>query len=124
MCGGSYPTQFLADCLRGRRMMSMERAIHEMSAKPAQLFGLRDRGVVAPGAFADLVVFDPATVAAAPARLVNDLPGGSARVTSDPIGMHHVFVNGIEIFRDGKHTGETPGTVLRSGRDTVTVTAR
>jgi N-acyl-D-aspartate/D-glutamate deacylase len=105
-------------------MMSMERAIHEMSAKPAQLFGLRDRGVVAPGAFADLVVFDPATVAAAPARLVNDLPGGSARVTSDPIGMHHVFVNGIEIFRDGKHTGETPGTVLRSGRDTVTVTAR
>jgi N-acyl-D-aspartate/D-glutamate deacylase len=124
MCGGSYPTQFLADCLRGRRMMSMERAIHEMSAKPAQLFGLRDRGVVAPGAFADLVVFDPTSIAAAPARLVNDLPGGSARVTSDPIGMHHVFVNGVEIFRDGKHTGETPGTVLRSGRDTVTVTAR
>ncbi|MEZ4282850.1 MAG: amidohydrolase family protein [Myxococcota bacterium] len=124
MCGGSYPTQFLADCLRGRRMMSMERAVHEMSAKPAKLFGLRDRGVVAPGAFADLVVFDPTSVASAPARLVNDLPGGSARVTADPIGMRHVFVNGTEIVRDGKLTGATPGTVLRSGRDTLTVTAR
>lgn len=124
MCGGAYPTQFLADCLRGRRMMSLERAVYEMSAKPARLFGLRDRGVVAPGAHADLVVFDPASVAAAPARLVNDLPGGSARVTSDPIGMRHVFVNGVEIVREGKLTGATPGTVLRSGRDTVTVTAR
>lgn len=124
MCGGSYPTQFLADCLRGRRMMSLERAVYELSAKPARLFGLRDRGVVAPGACADLVVFDPTSVAAAPARLVHDLPGGSARVTSDPIGMRHVFVNGVEIVREGKLSGATPGTVLRSGRDTVTVTAR
>jgi len=124
MCGGSYPTQFLADCLRGRRLMSLERAVHELSAKPARLFGLRDRGVVAPGACADLVVFDPASVAAAPARLVRDLPGGSARVTSDPIGVRHVFVNGVEIAREGRLTGATPGSVLRSGRDTLTVTAR
>ncbi|MFO0689380.1 MAG: amidohydrolase family protein [Myxococcota bacterium] len=124
MCGGSYPTQFLADCLRGRRMMSVERAVHELSAKPAALFGLRDRGIVRPGAHADLVVFDPTSVGAAPARLVNDLPGGCARVTADPIGMRHVFVNGVETIRDGKVVGPTPGRVLRSGRDTLTVTAR
>ena len=124
MCGGSYPTQFLADCLRGRRLMSLERAVHELSAKPARLFGLRDRGVVAPGAYADLVVFDAASVGAQPARLVHDLPGGSVRVTSDPIGIRHVFVNGVETVRDGKITGAIPGTVLRSGRDTFTVTAR
>jgi N-acyl-D-aspartate/D-glutamate deacylase len=124
MCGGSYPTQLLADCLRGRRMLSLERAVHELSGKPAGLFGLRDRGVVAPGARADLVVFDPATVGAEPARLVHDLPGGCARVTADSIGVRHVFVNGVETVRDGWITGATPGTVLRSGRDTVTVTAR
>lgn len=124
MCGGSYPTQFLADCLRGRRLMSLERAVHELSAKPARLFGLRDRGTVAPGACADLVVFDPASVGAAPARLVHDLPGGSARVTADSIGVRHVFVNGVETVRDGAVTGAKPGTVLRSGRDTTTVTAR
>jgi len=124
MCGGSYPTRFLADCLRGRRMMSLERAVHELSAKPARLFGLRDRGVVAPGMRADLVVFDPESIDAAPARMVDDLPGGSARVTVDPVGVRHVFVNGVETVRDGKITGATPGTVLRSGRDTATVTAR
>lgn len=124
MCGGSYPTQFLADCLRGRRLMSLERAVSELSAKPARLFGLRDRGVVAAGACADLVVFDPTTVGAEPARLVHDLPGGSARVTADPIGVRHVFVNGTETIRDGKILGTKPGTNLRSGRDTTTVTAR
>ncbi len=124
MCGGSYPTQFLADCLRGRKMMSLERAVYELSAKPARLFGLRDRGVVEPGAHADLVVFDPESIGAEPARVVHDLPGGCARVTADSRGIHHVFVNGVETVRDGKVTGATPGSVIRSGRDTVTVTAR
>ena len=105
-------------------MLSLERAVHELSGKPAGLFGLRDRGVVAPGARADLVVFDPAKVGAEPARLVHDLPGGCARVTADSLGVHHVFVNGVETVRDGRITGATPGTVLRSGRDTATVTAR
>jgi N-acyl-D-aspartate/D-glutamate deacylase len=124
MCGGSYPTQFIADMLRGRRWMSLEHAVHLLTAKPAQLFGLRDRGLVTPGAFADLVVFDPGTVGAAPARLVRDLPGGSARLTADSTGVAHVFVNGVETVTAGEATGALPGTVLRSGRDTVTVTAR
>ena len=114
MCGGSYPTRFLADCLRGRQMMSLERGVHELSGKPAQLFGLRDRGIVAPGAHADLVVFDPGSIDSEPARLVHDLPGDCPRVTAGSLGVHHVFVNGVETVRDGRTLGGTPGTVLRS----------
>jgi len=124
MCGGSYPTQFLAECLRGRRFMSIEQAIHGFTEKPARLFGLRDRGRIAPGACADLVAFDPATVGAQPARRVNDLPGGAVRLVAGSTGVHRVLVNGIETVRDGEPTGATPGTILRSGRDTDTVTAR
>ena len=124
MCGGSYPTQFLAECLRGRRFMPIEQAIHNFTDKPARLFGLRDRGRIAEGAYADLVLFDPATVGSQQARLVNDLPGGAVRLVAGSTGVHRVFVNGVETVRDGESTGATPGTVLRSGRDTCTVTAR
>jgi N-acyl-D-aspartate/D-glutamate deacylase len=110
--------------LRGRRSMSLEHAVHLMTDKPARLFGLRDRGRIAVGALADLVLFDPDTVDAAPARLVRDLPDGSARLTAAAIGVAHVFVNGVETVAAGVETGALPGRVLRSGRDTVTVTAR
>ena len=124
MCGGSYPTQFLAECLRGRKFMPLEQAIHHLTDKPARLFGLRDRGRITEGAFADLVVFDPEAVGSQPARLTHDLPEGAVRLVAGSLGVHRVFVNGIETVRDGDSTGATPGTVLRSGRDTDTVTAR
>jgi N-acyl-D-aspartate/D-glutamate deacylase len=124
MCGGSYPTQFLAECLRGRAFMPMEEAIHNFTDKPARLFGLRDRGRIADGMFADLVVFDPTTVGAEQAHLVHDLPGGAVRLVAGSTGVQRVLVNGVETIRDGTSTGATPGAVLRSGRDTYTVTAR
>lgn len=124
MCGGAYPSQFLADCLRGRRLLPLERAIHMLTDVPARLFGLRDRGRLEVGARADIVVFDPATVDAAPARLVPDLPGGSVRLTADAVGVRHVIVNGTPTFADGEATGALPGVALRSGRDTETVDTR
>jgi N-acyl-D-aspartate/D-glutamate deacylase len=123
MLGSSYPTRFLADCLRGRRLIPVERAIELMTRKPAELFGLTRRGTVEPGNFADLVVFDPMTVASLPARRVTDLPGGSMRLTAESQGIVHVFVNGVQTVRDGGELGVMPGTVLRSGRDTHTVAA-
>ena len=68
MCGSSYPTQLLADTLRGRKLVSLEWAVHALTGKPAQLLGLRDRGTVTVGAHADLVVFDPETVGSARPR--------------------------------------------------------
>jgi N-acyl-D-aspartate/D-glutamate deacylase len=123
MCGAPYPTRWLADCLRGRRLASVEDAVRMMTSVPAGLFGLRDRGVVREGAIADLVVFDPATVGSEQASLVTDLPGRSARLTAGSIGVARVLVNGTAIVVDGAPTGAVPGTVLRSGRDTVTVPA-
>src|SRR5207248_7547864 len=59
MCGAPYTTRFLADCLRGRQLVSLERAVQLITSSPATLFGLRDRGVLREGAIADIVDFDP-----------------------------------------------------------------
>jgi len=121
MCGAPYTTEFLADCIRGRRLASIEQAIHLMTDVPARFFGLRDRGRVEEGWFADLVVFDPATVGAGDIVMRADLPGGCGRLYADSVGIAHVFVNGRRIVADGITTGDLPGTVLRSGRHTDTV---
>lgn len=121
MCGAPYTTQFLADSLRGRQLVSFERAVELITRAPAAMFGLRDRGQVREGFHADLVVLDPATVGAADASLVADLPGHTARLFADAVGIERVLVNGRTIVSGGRTTGETPGVVLRSGRDTATV---
>jgi N-acyl-D-aspartate/D-glutamate deacylase len=122
MCGSSYTTRFLGDCIRGRKLVPLERAVQMITDEPAQLFGLRDRGRLAPGAHADIVVFDPETVGAEHATLVHDLPGGTARLTAEATGVVRVYVNGVETVVDNQATGATPGTILRAGRDTDTVT--
>lgn len=121
MCGAPYPTRFLGDMLRGRRLLPLERAVQLLTDAPARLFGLRDRGRVAPGAWADLVCFDPERIGSGPATLVEDLPGGAARLAAEALGVEHVLVNGVPIRRHGRSTGARPGRVLRSGRDTDTV---
>jgi N-acyl-D-aspartate/D-glutamate deacylase len=124
MCGSSYTTRLLADCLRGRKLAPVERAVQMLTQAPAALFGLVDRGTVAEGHHADLVAFDPATVGAENARLVDDLPGGTARLTAGSEGVVRVYVAGVATVDDGKPTGAAPGRVLRSGADTVTVPTR
>lgn len=124
MCGAPYTTRFLGDMLRGRKLVPIEDAVHMITDQPARLFGLRGRGRLAPGYHADVVVFDPERIASGPATLVADLPGSSARLTADAEGVEHVFVNGVETVTANTATGATPGTILRSGRDTETVSTR
>jgi N-acyl-D-aspartate/D-glutamate deacylase len=121
MCGATYTTRLLADCLRGRKLATLERAVQMLTDEPARLFGLVDRGRIAEGHHADLVVFDPETVGAGHARLVADLPGGSARLTAEAEGVVRVYVGGVATVVDNAGTGATPGRVLRSGKDTRTV---
>jgi N-acyl-D-aspartate/D-glutamate deacylase len=118
MLGSPYPTRFLADSLRGRQLVSLERAVHLMTDVPARLFGLTDRGRVAVGYHADVVLFDPERIGASPARTSFDLPGESKRLLSDPSGIERVLVNGVETMVNGVPTGARPGVILRSGRDT------
>ncbi|MER7954148.1 D-aminoacylase [Streptomyces sp. NPDC096030] len=124
MCGAPYTTRFLGDCLRGRKLVPLEQAVKMLSDDPARLFGLRERGRIAEGFHADLVLFDPERIDAGPATLVHDLPGDSPRLDSRAVGIVSVRVNGVETIRDDEVTGAIPGRVLRSGRDTRTVSTR
>ena len=90
---------------------------------PARLYGLKERGRIAEGWHADLVMFDPATVDHGPEKTCYDLPAGAPRLVADAKGITSVWVAGTEVCHDGTATGAMPGTVLRSGRDTATVAA-
>jgi N-acyl-D-aspartate/D-glutamate deacylase len=121
MCHANYPTRVLSEVVRQRGLLRMEEAVAMMTDRPARHYGLRERGRLAEGWHADLVVFDPATVGSEPARLVADLPGGGERLTAGSRGVLGVYVAGEEVVRNGTVTGRRPGRVLRSGADTETV---
>jgi N-acyl-D-aspartate/D-glutamate deacylase len=122
MCHGNYPSVVLGEVVRDRGLLSIEDAVRMMTDVPARLYGLRDRGRVAEGYIADLVVFDPDKIASEPARVRHDLPGGGERLFAGARGVERVFVSGVAVIEHGEPTGARPGVVLRSGVDTETVT--
>jgi N-acyl-D-amino-acid deacylase len=103
---GSYP-RILGQFVREERLLGLETAVHRMTGMPAARLGLHDRGVLADGLAADLVLFDPATV---------HTPATYDEPRQFPIGMPYVIVNGTVVIDDGEHTGATPGRALRRGR--------
>ncbi len=121
MAGAPYTTMWLADCLRGRRLTTLERAVQHLTDVPARLFGLRDRGRIDEGFHADLVLFDPETVGTGPITLAEDLPGDNGRLVAEALGVSRVIVGGVDIVVDGALTGDLPGQIIRSGADTYTV---
>ena len=117
----AFSTSVLQEGVRNHKVISLEEAVQLMTERPARYTGLIDRGVLQPGNYADIVVFDRDTVARGPTYNRFDVPGDQFRVYADAEGIDHVFVNGVQVVRNGEHTGNMPGTVLRSGRDTKTV---
>jgi N-acyl-D-aspartate/D-glutamate deacylase len=113
-------THFLGEYVRDRGYLPLEEAIHLLTDAPARTFGLRDRGRVEEGYQADLCLFEAERIDRGPIHVTNDLPGGAERLYAEAVGIHQVYVNGVTIVEDGQLTGATPGTVLRSGRDTAT----
>ena len=94
--------------------------MRRLTAEPADVFGIRDRGRLAAGLAADVTVFDPATVGCGPLRRVYDFPAGADRLVSDAAGIRAVVVNGVVIREDGRDAVDPeaplPGRVLRGGR--------
>jgi N-acyl-D-aspartate/D-glutamate deacylase len=123
ICGAIYSTTLLGEGVRARGVLSIEKAVQLLADAPARLYGLRDRGRLAVGCHADVVLFDPDRVGARPERTREDLPGGAARLYSEADGIEAVLVAGQEVVKGGEFTGDTPGSILRSGRDTQTVSA-
>ena len=115
LCDSGYPTYVLGTWVRERKVLTLEHAVQRMTSDPADFFGIKDRGRIAPGMAADLVLFDPNTVGCEmrPERL-HDLPGGGKRMVKRSRGIHMTMVNGEITWADGKLTGAQAGKVLRS----------
>ena len=119
LCDACAPTELLGTWVRERSVLSLEEAVRRLTAEPAEVFGITDRGRLAPGLAADVTVFDPATVGCRPLRRVYDFPAGADRLVSDAVGIRAVVVNGVVIREDGHDAvdpdGPLPGRVLRGG---------
>jgi dihydroorotase/N-acyl-D-amino-acid deacylase len=103
---GNY-TRALGRYVREQGVMSLEEAVRKMTSAVATRLSLHDRGMLRPGMFADVVVFDPATILD---RATYERP----HQLSD--GVRHLLVNGVAVVSDGRHTGATPGRAVRRGR--------
>jgi N-acyl-D-aspartate/D-glutamate deacylase len=117
----TYTTALLGPSVRDRQLLGLEEAIHLLTDRPARVYGLTGRGRIAEGWWADLVVFDPQQIGPRPVHTRRDLPGGADRLYAEADGVEWVLVNGTPIAHAGQFTGDPPGRVLRSGRDTATV---
>ena len=111
----SYSTYLLSHWVREKQIMSLEDAIRKLTFIPASLFGLYDRGLVRPGMAADMMIFDPATIAPLEPGEAHDLPGGAKRRKQLATGIEYTVVNGQVLLEKGEHTGAYPGKVARSG---------
>jgi len=109
----SLQTHLLYHWVRAKQAFTLEQAVRMLTLVPATLWGFHDRGLVRQGMAADLVVFDPDTIAAEMPEVVDDLPAGARRLVQRTRGIAATVVNGEVLLRDGKHTGALPGQLLR-----------
>jgi N-acyl-D-aspartate/D-glutamate deacylase len=109
----SLQTHLLSHWVRERQAFTLEQAVRMLTLVPATHWGFADRGLVREGFAADLVVFDPDTIAPELPEVVHDLPAGARRLTQRARGIAATVVNGEVLLRDGKHTGALPGRLLR-----------
>jgi N-acyl-D-aspartate/D-glutamate deacylase len=112
LCDAGYATHLLGHWARERGLFSWEEAVRRLTAMPAAIYGLGDRGRLVPGTAADVVCFDPTRVGSLPAEKVHDLPAGAARWIVRATGIVHVLVNGEPLITDGATTGAMPGRLL------------
>src|SRR3954447_4355688 len=116
ICDACFSTHLLGHWVRELGAVSLEQAVHRLTAHAAHVFRIPERGTIAPGMYADLCAFDPDTVGVAGTDRVFDLPGGADPLLARLQGIEHVWVNGVPIRLDGKDVdGARPGRLIRGG---------
>ena len=115
LCDAGFGLHLFGHWVRERGDLALEQAVRAVTSQPAALYRIRDRGRLAPGAWADLCLFDPATVGRGPKRRVFDLPAGASRIDTPAVGLHGVWVNGARVVDEkGPIPGSgRPGKLLR-----------
>ena len=118
ICDGSFPTTLLTMWARDRDhgRMSVPFLVQRQCRDTARTVGLFDRGVLAPGYKADVNVIDFEGLTIRRPEICFDLPAGGKRLLQRADGYQHTFINGIEIYRNGEHTGELPGHLVRGAQ--------
>ena len=109
----SLQTHLLSHWVREKQIFTVEQAVRMLTLVPATYWGFADRGLVREGFKADLIVFDPDTIAPEMPEVANDLPAGARRLVQRARGIAATVVNGEVLLRNGKHTGALPGQLLR-----------
>jgi len=109
----SVPTHLLSHWVRHEEALTWEEGVRMLTFDPASMWGFSDRGIIAEGNAADLVVFDPERIAPGLPDADNDLPAGATRLTQRATGIHATVVNGRVLLRDGEPTGDLSGRLLR-----------
>jgi N-acyl-D-aspartate/D-glutamate deacylase len=109
--GADYSTRLLAEWVP--EAMTLEQAIWRLAGMPATVHGLRDRGFIRHGAWADIVIFDLDRLAASDAYLARDFPAETERYVVDAEGYRYLIVAGEIVVQDGKATDARPGHVIR-----------
>jgi N-acyl-D-amino-acid deacylase len=115
LCDQGFTTWLLGHWVRERGALGLEEAVRLVTSVPAERYGLRGRGRLAPGYAADLVLFDPARVGTRKTEMVHDLPQRQRRLLQGADGVEWVFVNGRPVVERGVPNGHRPGRVLRGG---------
>ena len=114
ICDYSLQTELLSYWVRERQILTLEQAVRKITFEIASAWGLHDRGLLREGLNADIMIFDPKTIAPTMPEVLRDLPTGAMRLSQKAVGMHCSVVNGQVLIRDGRHTGALPGQVLRN----------
>jgi N-acyl-D-aspartate/D-glutamate deacylase len=115
-CDAGFGLHLMGHWARDAGVLDLPQAVHRLTGQPAKLFGLKGRGLLRQGYAADLMLFDPKTVARGPKRRAHDLPSGAARLTTSAVGLHGVWVNGARVTDEKGFCAEPtarPGKVLR-----------
>ena len=114
-CDAAFGLHLLGHWCRDLGVLTLEQTVHHLTGRIASIYRIPERGLLKPGYCADLLLFDPASVGRAAPRRVHDLPAGAARLTTDAIGVHGVWVNGQRIVDESGLLAEAglPGKLLR-----------